>query len=66
MKEFRCKNCNMYLGEMEKGKIKNGSIILCGQCYDKIRSLESLNNYKKNVNDNIPLPDFLKDLLYKK
>ena len=23
MKEFRCKNCNMYLGEMEKGKIKN-------------------------------------------
>jgi len=66
MKEFRCKNCNMYLGEMEKGKIKNGSIILCGGCYDKIRLLESLNNYKKNVNDNIPVPDFLKDLLNKK
>jgi len=56
----------MYLGEMEKGKIKNGSIILCGGCYDKIRLLESLNNYKKNVNDNIPVPDFLKDLLNKK
>jgi len=32
MKELRCKKCNKYLGEIEKGRIEKGAVIYCKQC----------------------------------
>ena len=37
MEKFTCKMCNKYMGEMEKGKIRNNAIILCGACWEKAK-----------------------------
>ena len=33
--DLECKKCKLPLGEMEKGKIRNGSVMLCRNCWDK-------------------------------
>ena len=43
----------MNLGEMEKGKIRKGSIFLCASCWDQ------LNDYPKPRRSD-DIPDFLK------
>jgi len=34
--DLQCHKCNLPLGEMEKGKIRNGSIMLCSRCWEKV------------------------------
>ena len=66
MKELKCNKCNVYLGEMEKGKLKKGSIILCTECYDIYKTYESLVNLKHGDGNGdskpIDMPDFMKGL----
>lgn len=42
MKELRCLKCNVYLGEMEKGKIHKKAAILCTECHDAYKVYETL------------------------
>ena len=46
----------MNLGEMEKGKIRKGSIFLCASCWDQ------LNDYPKPRRSD-DIPDFLKNVM---
>ena len=32
MKEFKCSECKVPLGEMTKGKIKKDAVMYCGKC----------------------------------
>ena len=74
MKTFTCHRCKVYLGEMEKGKIKNGVRIFCTECssaIESLESLESLKNYEKSTGDGNKtdgnfFDDFLKGGLFKK
>ena len=49
MKEFRCKKCNVFLGEMTQGKLKKDTVLLCSGCYDSYKTIESLNDYEKGT-----------------
>ena len=61
MKEFRCKKCDVYLGEMINGKIKKDAIILCYECMGVYKTYESLANLKHG--DSKPeMPEFLNNL----
>jgi hypothetical protein len=42
MKELRCLKCDVYLGEMEKGKIHKKAVILCTECHDAYKVYETL------------------------
>jgi len=42
---------------MEKGKLKNGSILLCKECLIKYETLISLNNYSNSTEDSYRDPD---------
>jgi hypothetical protein len=33
--DFQCQKCKLPLGNMEKGKIRNGAAMLCRQCWAK-------------------------------
>lgn len=33
--DFHCHKCRLTLGGMEKGKIRNGTIMLCSKCWTK-------------------------------
>jgi hypothetical protein len=57
MKEFRCLKCNVYLGEMEKGKIHKKAVILCTECHDAYKVYETLAGEKygnKSGSGNMP------------
>jgi hypothetical protein len=66
VKQLNCHKCLCYLGEIEKGKIKKGSIILCPECFEKYKILEDMGNYNnstKGSNASMPdMPDFLKGI----
>ena len=32
---FKCKRCGIDLGEMDKGRIRNGVALLCSSCWQK-------------------------------
>jgi len=36
--DFQCKRCQLPLGGMEKGKIRNGIAMLCSKCWAKAES----------------------------
>lgn len=46
MKELKCHKCGCYLGDIEKGKIKNGAVLLCRGCF---KLMNDLLNYKKSI-----------------
>lgn len=52
-KKFKCIVCELYLGEMEKGKLRWNSVILCSSCWAKISSVGETNK---------ETPEFLKNL----
>lgn len=60
MKEFKCVNCNIIVGEMSKGKIKKDAKFLCNFCYDKLTKLKVSDDFG-SLNSNRPM-DILKDL----
>ena len=41
-KEFKCKSCGKYLGEMIKGKIRKNSVLLCENCMKSYETYKSL------------------------
>lgn len=49
MKELRCNRCSKYLGEMVEGKIKKDAVLICKECLEAYKTLESLGNYSKGV-----------------
>ena len=36
--DLKCEKCSLSLGEMEKGKIRNGSVLLCRHCWEKAKA----------------------------
>ena len=52
-KELKCALCSLDLGEMEKGKLRRNSVLLCGACWERLTYLG---------NTNKDTPDFLKNL----
>ena len=67
MKTLSCHKCSKFLGEIELGKIKKGTILLCTECHEVYKTYESLANYSKSSNmgnmNNADMPDCLKDLM---
>jgi hypothetical protein len=33
-KTLECRRCGMFLGEMEKGRLRNGAALLCQGCWE--------------------------------
>jgi RNase P subunit RPR2 len=64
MKEFYCKKCNKFLGDMEKGRIHKGAVILCTECMSVYESLYNYNKGAGNVGNEpkIDMPDFFKNI----
>jgi len=61
--KFTCHKCSCYLGEMDKGKLKNGAVLLCKSCIEKYTVLESLDAFQKSTGGNkYDMPDFFKDI----
>lgn len=47
MKLLLCNKCKAYLGEIERGKIKKGTILVCGvKCQNKS---EPLNDFMNDI-----------------
>lgn len=65
MKELKCHKCSCFLGCIEKGKIKNGAVIFCKDCFEKNKTIDDLNSYQ-NKTTNYDMPDFMQDLFKKK
>jgi len=59
MKELTCKICDKYLGTIELGKIKHGTILLCTECYGRIDTLD--NKHARN-DSKVEMPEFFKDI----
>jgi len=36
--DLKCEKCGLNLGELVKGKIRNGSVLLCKHCWGKAES----------------------------
>lgn len=53
-KDLHCKKCDFYLGEMEKGKIRNGSILLCSVCWRKAELAIEIADIAKEQSKDIP------------
>lgn len=34
-KPFHCAKCGLFLGEMDKGRVRHGAVLLCGHCWGK-------------------------------
>lgn len=49
MKKLNCCKCKNYLGEINKGRIKNGTAIYCKSCHSKVVANEI--RPKENVSD---------------
>ena len=64
MKRLTCKRCGIYLGEIEKGKVKNGTVFLCSECMGKYEILEGLDRYKGATRSD-SLPEGFKEIFDK-
>jgi len=47
MKKLYCKKCNKFMGEIEKGAIRNGAAILCETCMDALEKCEAAMKFGK-------------------
>ena len=59
MKTFKCHICGIYLGEMEKGKIKRGSVLLCTECMDRYERYKGVADASKIKPE---MPEFFNDI----
>lgn len=59
-KELKCGKCGKFLGEIEKGKLRNGSVLLCRECWPKA---EAAMNVAETAREQ--MPDFLSDIFDK-
>lgn len=53
---FNCEKCGLFLGEMEKGKIRNGAVLLCSHCWGQADIAMQMAELAKSQAD-----DFFKD-----
>ena len=49
IRQFKCKRCEKYLGEMNKGKIKKDVSLLCDECMKFYETCDSLVQYSKEI-----------------
>ena len=54
---LNCEKCRLTVGEIEKGKIRKGAVVLCSLCWERVRLAVQVADV--NTND---VPDFLKGL----
>ena len=59
--DLKCEKCKLTLGEMDKGKIRNGAVLLCRHCWEKAEAAMGVAETASNG-----MPDFMKDLMGKK
>jgi hypothetical protein len=64
MATFECKKCGLYMGEMDKGKIRNGHVILCSSCWEDADAAIQIMNFANHTPDQ-QMPGFLEDLFGK-
>ena len=61
MKIFYCNNCKKEIGQMEKGKIIKGAVIICPSCFEKInktKDFEAATEAFKNAGNTGSTGDF--------
>jgi hypothetical protein len=58
--ELRCKKCGLDLGNMEKGKIRKGAVLLCDHCWVRAETAVKVAEMAAEGT-----PDFMKDLFGK-
>lgn len=62
MKTFYCEKCGSVIGEMVKGKLKKGTVLICKKCHDNIKLKEDANRLRNITN---PLPNDFVDIFSK-
>ena len=60
IKKFYCSRCNRDLGEMNKGKIKLRTVVLCEFCNERIKILENLQ--RTTTSNSIDILDMFNDI----
>lgn len=53
-RELKCEVCGIHLIELEKGKVRHGTVALCQKCWSVLQKGKDKNS--------IDIPDFLKGL----
>ena len=62
-KQLLCTDCKSYLGEMEKGRIKNGTVIRCAKCEETNQMIIMASKLSNVGNDSkYPKDDYGSDL----
>lgn len=58
--ELHCKKCNLFLGDMEKGKLRNGTVLLCSACWKQaeiaISIADMVSSSARDFSDNLKNP----------
>ncbi len=58
-KELKCEVCRIHLIDIEKGKVKHGTVALCQKCWSLLKGTKDiLSGDKKSID----IPDLLKGL----
>ena len=57
---LECAKCGLYLGDLEKGKVRKGSVSLCDHCWRRAESAVEMADMVARTNDE--MPGFLKGL----
>ena len=65
MADLNCKKCGKFMGNLKKGMIRNGYIILCSQCWDRADSAIQMAEFAIHSTKDQGTPDFIKDLFGK-
>lgn len=63
MKTFYCDKCSKLLGEMTKGKLLNGTILICKECCVNLKLKEDSDKLRNTSTNS--MPDFFKDIFPK-
>ena len=56
--DLKCEKCSLHLGEMQKGRLRKGAVLLCGTCWGKAEA--AVNMAEESLKN---APDFLQDLM---
>ena len=62
MKTLNCKLCNRFMGEIEKGKIRNESVVLCNECWDRSNIAIQMAELARSQKKDFDVPDFMKGI----
>jgi len=62
MVDLNCKKCKKFMGNLEKGMVRNGYVILCEQCWEKADAAIQMAEYALHTPDQ-SMPGFFEDLI---